>query len=109
MSAPRHTLGVAELGRLLEAGEVSSVEIATHLLARVSTHGQLGAFLCVDEEGALAQARAADARRGAGERGALLGVPLAHKDIFVTDHARTGLPSTAGSIPCQWSSIAPPL
>ncbi len=93
MSAPRHTLGVAELGRLLEAGEVSSVEIATHLLARVSTHGQLGAFLCVDEEGALAQARAADARRGAGERGALLGVPLAHKDIFVTE----ALPTTAGS------------
>ena len=33
---------------------------------------------------ALQQAQAADARRAAGERGALLGVPLAHKDIFVT-------------------------
>ncbi len=93
MSAPQHELGVAELGRLLASGEVSSVEVTTHLLARVSTHGQLGAFLCVDEEGALDQARAADARRAAGELGALLGVPLAHKDIFVT----AALPTTAGS------------
>ena len=59
----------------------------------LSTHERLGAFLCVDEEAALAQARAADARRAAGERGALLGVPLAHKDIFVT----AALPTTAGS------------
>jgi Asp-tRNA(Asn)/Glu-tRNA(Gln) amidotransferase A subunit family amidase len=35
------------------------------------------------------------ARRGQAE--ALTGVPIAHKDIFVTDFARTGLPTTAGS------------
>jgi len=93
MSAPLHTLGVAELGRLLDAGNASSVEITTHLLARLASHSHLGAFLCVDEEAALLHARAADARRGAGERGALLGVPLAHKDIFVTE----ALPTTAGS------------
>ncbi len=93
MSAALHELGVADLGRLLDAGGVSSVEVAKHLLARVSTCGHLGAFLCVDEELALTEARAADARRAAGERGALLGVPLAHKDIFVTE----ALPTTAGS------------
>ena len=93
MTAALHTLGVAELGRMLAAGEASSVEIASHLLARVSKHEQLGAFLCVDEEGALAASRAADARRAAGERGLLLGVPLAHKDIFVTE----ALPTTAAS------------
>src|SRR5204862_4644030 len=54
---------------------------------------QLGACLCTDRDAALAQASAADARRAAGERGALLGVPLAHKDIFVT----RDLPTTAGS------------
>ncbi len=93
MIHPLHTLGVAELGRLLDAGDVSSVEITTHLLARLANHQHLGAFLCVDEGGALVQARAADARRSGGQRGALLGVPLAHKDIFVTE----ALPTTAGS------------
>jgi aspartyl-tRNA(Asn)/glutamyl-tRNA(Gln) amidotransferase subunit A len=88
-----HDMGVAELGRALDAGQVSSVEVTTHLLARVAAHEQLGALLCTDEPAALAQARAADARRANGERGALLGVPLAHKDIFVT----RDWPTTAGS------------
>ncbi|MEO6031418.1 MAG: Asp-tRNA(Asn)/Glu-tRNA(Gln) amidotransferase subunit GatA [Burkholderiaceae bacterium] len=88
-----HELGVAELGRLLAAKEVSSVEVTTHLLARLAAHEQLGVLLCSDADEALAQARGADARRAAGEVGALLGVPIAHKDIFVT---RT-LPTTAGS------------
>ncbi|MDH3460912.1 MAG: amidase family protein, partial [Burkholderiaceae bacterium] len=93
MSVPLHALGVSELGRLLDAGETSSVEITTHLLARVEGHQHLNAFLCVDKEGALRQARAADERRGRGERGALLGIPVAHKDIFVTRE----LPTTAAS------------
>ena len=53
MSEPLHTLGVAELGRLLDGGGASSVEITTHLLARVAGHQHLGAFLCVDDEVAL--------------------------------------------------------
>jgi aspartyl-tRNA(Asn)/glutamyl-tRNA(Gln) amidotransferase subunit A len=88
-----HRLSVAEMGRALDAREVSSTELTKHLLARVAAHEQLGAFLAVDENLALQQATAADQRRAAGERGALLGVPLAHKDIFVTQ----GLPTTAGS------------
>jgi aspartyl-tRNA(Asn)/glutamyl-tRNA(Gln) amidotransferase subunit A len=88
-----HTLGVAELGRALADKTVSSLEITQHLLARVTAAEALGAFLHVDAEVAFASARAADARRAAGESGALLGVPLAHKDIFVTDD----MPTTAGS------------
>ena len=88
-----HDMGVAELGRALDAGRVSSVEITTHLLTRMADHAALGAVLASDTGVALAQARRADARRAAGERGALLGVPLAHKDIFVTRE----LPTTAGS------------
>ena len=88
-----HDMGVAELGRALTAGQTSSVEITTHLLAGVASHEHLGAVLCTDADLALAQARAADARRAAGEAGALLGVPIAHKDIFVT----RDLPTTAGS------------
>ena len=93
MTDALHQHGVAALGALLDAGETSSVEITTALLARIGEHEALGAFLCVDEAHALAQARAADARRAAGERVPLLGVPLAHKDIFVTE----ALPTTAGS------------
>jgi aspartyl-tRNA(Asn)/glutamyl-tRNA(Gln) amidotransferase subunit A len=93
MSTELHHLGVAELARLLDAKAVSSVEVTKHLLARVAAHQQLGAFLCTDEAVALAQARAADDRRAKGETGPLLGVPLAHKDIFVT----TDFPSTAAS------------
>ena len=88
-----HEMGVAELGRALDEKHVSSVEVTTHLLARVAAHEQLGALLARDAGLALGQARAADARRAAGESGALLGVPLAHKDIFVT----RDLPTTAGS------------
>jgi aspartyl-tRNA(Asn)/glutamyl-tRNA(Gln) amidotransferase subunit A len=88
-----HEMGVAELGRALAQRQLSSVEATKHLLARVAAHEQLGALLCTDEALALRQAAAADARRAAGEGGALLGVPLAHKDIFVTRE----LPTTAGS------------
>lgn len=88
-----HTLGVAELGRALADKSVSSLEITQHLLARVTCAEALGAFLHVDAQTALASASAADARRAAGEVGALLGVPLAHKDIFVT----RDMPTTAGS------------
>jgi aspartyl-tRNA(Asn)/glutamyl-tRNA(Gln) amidotransferase subunit A len=75
---------VAELGRLLETKEVSAVELARLFLARIEAHRNLNAFLDVRPEATLAQARAADERRARGETGALLGVPLAHKDIFVT-------------------------
>ncbi len=88
-----HEMGVAELGRAMVAKAVSSVEATKHLLARVAAHEQLGAMLVVDEEVAFEQAQAADAKRAAGAQGALLGVPLAHKDIFVTRE----LPTTAGS------------
>jgi aspartyl-tRNA(Asn)/glutamyl-tRNA(Gln) amidotransferase subunit A len=76
--------GVAELGRLLERKEVSAVELAKLQLARIEQHRSLNAFLDVRPEVTLAQARAADERRARGETGRLLGVPIAHKDIFVT-------------------------
>ena len=93
MSTELHDMGVAELGHALGSRRVSSVEVTQHLLARVAGAEHLGAFLAVDPDGALAQARAADARRAAGDATPLTGVPIAHKDIFVT----RGLPSTAGS------------
>ena len=88
-----HEMGVAELGHAMATKQLSSTDITTHLLARLAAHEQLGVALVVDPELALNHAKAADARRKDGETGALLGVPLAHKDIFVTSE----LPTTAGS------------
>ncbi|MBA4214173.1 MAG: Asp-tRNA(Asn)/Glu-tRNA(Gln) amidotransferase GatCAB subunit A [Polaromonas sp.] len=88
-----HDLGVLELAAAIAAKQTSSVEAAQHLLARAKQFASLGAYLAFNEDATLAQARAADARIAAGERTPLLGVPLAHKDIFVTQD----FPTTAGS------------
>ena len=88
-----HDLTVAELAVKLRAKDVSAVEVARHFLARGQAHQALGAYLATSEEATLAQAAAADSRLAAGEAGPLLGVPIAHKDIFVT----TDFPTTAGS------------
>jgi aspartyl-tRNA(Asn)/glutamyl-tRNA(Gln) amidotransferase subunit A len=93
MSTRLHTLGVADLRRMLADGQVSSLEVTQHLLGRIAAQQALGAFLQVDADGAIAAASAADARRAAGDVTPLLGVPIAHKDIFVTSR----LPTTAGS------------
>jgi aspartyl-tRNA(Asn)/glutamyl-tRNA(Gln) amidotransferase subunit A len=92
MSAELHTLGVAELGRALAAKSVSSVEATQAFLARAKTDTH-GAFLVVDDDAAITAAMRADARRADGQVGPLLGVPIAHKDIFVTTESAT----TAGS------------
>ncbi len=88
-----HDLGVAELAAALRQGQLSAVETAQHFLNRAQAQASLGAFLALDEEVTIAQARAADARLAAGTAGPLEGVPLAHKDIFVT----RDFPTTAGS------------
>ncbi|WP_347484200.1 Asp-tRNA(Asn)/Glu-tRNA(Gln) amidotransferase subunit GatA [Vandammella animalimorsus] len=88
-----HAQSLRELNAALRQRRISATELAQHFLARIRQHQALGAFLAVDEELTLAQARAADARLAAGQAGALEGLPLAHKDIFVTQ----GWPSTAAS------------
>ena len=88
-----HDLTVAQLATQLRERKVSAVEAATHFLGRIQAAPQWGAFVALNEEATLAQARAADARVAAGERSPLLGVPMAHKDIFVT----RDWPTTAGS------------
>ncbi|MBG6079932.1 aspartyl-tRNA(Asn)/glutamyl-tRNA(Gln) amidotransferase subunit A [Rubrivivax gelatinosus] len=93
MSTAFDRLGVAETARALRTKQFSSVELVQALLARADAHRSLGAFLSLDAEGALAAARAADAALAAGDAPALAGVPIAHKDIFVTKDQ----PSTAGS------------
>ncbi|GKS93662.1 Asp-tRNA(Asn)/Glu-tRNA(Gln) amidotransferase subunit GatA [Acidovorax sp. SUPP2825] len=88
-----HDLGVAALATELRERRVSAVEAAQHFLARAAAHQNLGAYVAVNEEATLAQARAQDEAIAAGTAGPLAGVPIAHKDIFVT----RDFPSTAGS------------
>jgi aspartyl-tRNA(Asn)/glutamyl-tRNA(Gln) amidotransferase subunit A len=88
-----HDLTLAQLAATLRSKEVSAVEVARHFLDRGARHEALGAYLAVDEDVTLAQARRADERIAAGEPAPLLGVPIAHKDIFVTRDFAT----TAGS------------
>ena len=75
---------VAELSGMLRDREVSAVELARHYLDRIEAHRDLNAFLDVRPEATLAQAEEADRRIAAGEAGPLTGIPIAHKDIFVT-------------------------
>jgi aspartyl-tRNA(Asn)/glutamyl-tRNA(Gln) amidotransferase subunit A len=84
ISSDLHDLSVAQLATLLARRKVSALETAQHFLARGRAHADLGAFLDTSEAVTLAQAQAADARLAAGTAGALDGVPVAHKDIFVT-------------------------
>lgn len=83
---------VSELSDALASGQTSAVELARHFLDRIAA-SPLNAFIDVQPELTLSQARAADQRLAQGERGPLLGIPVAHKDIFVT----RGWRSTAGS------------
>ena len=89
---------LSALGAALAAKQVSSVELTKLFLARVGAlNRKLNAFITVDEEHSLAQARVADERRAgkgtAAAAGPLTGIPIAHKDIFCT----SGLRTTCGS------------
>jgi len=75
---------LADLAEKLAKREVSAVELARTYLDRIERHRGLNAFLDVRPEVTLAQAVAADARRARGEASPLTGVPIGHKDIFVT-------------------------
>ncbi|MGZ8289896.1 MAG: Asp-tRNA(Asn)/Glu-tRNA(Gln) amidotransferase subunit GatA [Telluria sp.] len=87
-----HTKTIKQLSELLHSKQVSATELATHYLERARA-SDLNAFLHIDEALTLAQAAAADVRLAGGSAGPLTGVPIAHKDIFVTRDWR----STAGS------------
>ncbi|WP_288434472.1 amidase family protein, partial [uncultured Pseudomonas sp.] len=85
-----HQLTLTEIAAALAAKDFSAEELTRGLLQRIEQlDPQLNSFITVTADAALAQARAADARRAAGENGALLGAPLAHKDLFCTQGVLT--------------------
>ncbi|MDN4056044.1 Asp-tRNA(Asn)/Glu-tRNA(Gln) amidotransferase subunit GatA [Massilia sp. YIM B02763] len=87
-----HNKTIKELSTLLHSKQISATELTQHYLGRIAASGH-NAFLDVNPELSLAQAKAADARIADGLAGPLTGIPIAHKDIFVTQ----GWRSTAAS------------
>lgn len=83
-------LAIHELHPLLRQRDISAEELTAAVLARIRTlDGRLHCYLTVDEEGALAQAREADQRLAAGVATPLTGIPLAIKDVIITQGLRT--------------------
>jgi aspartyl-tRNA(Asn)/glutamyl-tRNA(Gln) amidotransferase subunit A len=87
-------LSVQELGQQLAARELSAVELTQHYLQRIDEHNaELHAFITVDPDYSLAQAKQADRLLAAGQHHPLTGIPVALKDTIPT----AGLRTTAGS------------
>ena len=87
-----HSKSLKELSGLLQSKQISAPELAQHFLQRIAS-SDLNAFLHVEPTLSLAQAQQAQAQLDAGQAGPLTGIPIAHKDIFMTQ----GWRSTAGS------------
>ena len=85
-----HTLSITQLIEGLNSRAFSSQELTRHFLARIDQQDDAyNSFISVPAERALAEARQADQLRSQGQQGPLLGIPLAHKDIFCTRGLRT--------------------
>ena len=88
-----HKTPITLMAMALEAKEVSSTELTQYFLDRISAGKAFNAYLDVNPELSLAQAAQADSLRAAGKASKLTGIPIAHKDVFVT----RGWKSTAAS------------
>jgi aspartyl-tRNA(Asn)/glutamyl-tRNA(Gln) amidotransferase subunit A len=88
-----HDRSLNQLAGALARREISSVELTRLFLGRAAKAQPLNAYITLDPERSLAQARAADARLAAGTGGALTGIPIAHKDIYLAK----GWRATCGS------------
>ncbi|MCP5215896.1 MAG: Asp-tRNA(Asn)/Glu-tRNA(Gln) amidotransferase subunit GatA [Pseudomonadales bacterium] len=85
-----HNKTIAELSQGLAKGEYSSVELTQDFLQRIKRlDGQYNAFISVTDEQAMNAARHADSMRTAGDAKPFTGIPIAHKDIFLTQGIKT--------------------
>ena len=88
------TYTLAQLSRALASKEISSVELTRFYLERIERYNpKLNAFITVDPEKSIAQAKTADERQSTGQAGPLTGIPIAQKDIFCA----MGWPTSCGS------------
>jgi len=89
MSSDLSTLTLAEMRAGLDSKAFSSVELTEALLGRAERARDLNAFITLEHAQVIGEATLADERRARGERGALLGVPIAIKDMILTRGIRT--------------------
>ena len=83
-----------QLGEMLQAKKISSVELTQTFLDRIRQYNpSINAYIALDEEKTLSQAKAADLRIEAGDIAPLTGIPIAQKDIFCAK----GWQTTCGS------------
>lgn len=79
-----------QLGEMLQTKQISSVELTQTYLDRIAQlNPEMNAFITVDPDKSLAQAKQADAMIAAGKTTALTGIPIAQKDIFLAQGWRT--------------------
>ncbi|HCF74094.1 MAG TPA: Asp-tRNA(Asn)/Glu-tRNA(Gln) amidotransferase GatCAB subunit A, partial [Gammaproteobacteria bacterium] len=79
-----HRQSLSSLRKMLQTKKISSVELTSHFLQRIDQNRELNAFITVDAETALANARQADISLNDKSGDLLTGLPLALKDIFCT-------------------------
>ncbi len=85
-----HNKSIAELSLGLQSGEFSSQELTNAFLSRIRKYDdRLNCFISVTEESALEAAKSADEKLHRREGGFLVGIPIAHKDIFCTQGIKT--------------------
>ena len=88
-----HRQSLSTLGQMLRRREIGSEELVQHFADRIDRQQDLNAFITVDIDHALQQARIADKLLAGGSPPPLAGLPIAHKDIFCTQ----GMLTTCGS------------
>jgi len=110
MTKALHDYSIAEAGRLLRSGTITSMALTEHALARIKAIDPLiSSFVTLTAESALEQAAAADADFARGiEKGPMQGIPHALKDIYATAGIRTTCHSKmlADNIPTEDSAVA---
>ncbi len=90
MTSPLDTLTIRGCIRAMERGQTSAVELTEATLKAIEDKNpSINAYITLNPDEAIAQARAADQARLQGRAGALAGVPIALKDILVTRGLRT--------------------
>jgi aspartyl-tRNA(Asn)/glutamyl-tRNA(Gln) amidotransferase subunit A len=89
-----YNTSLTEQSAALHSRRISSLELTQLYLDRIQRFNPvLNAYITLDEEGALAQARAADERLAKGDAPMLCGIPIAHKDLLCTKGLRTSCAS----------------